>query len=191
MLTFLMTTEVENNRVDKGLQGLILGMAAGDKEKLTEFYNKTRAAVYGYTLSILKNGYDAEDILQETYLKAWTSADKYQPKGSAMSWLLTIAKNLSLMKIRDRKKTDELEPEEWAAIPAPDDRVSAEDREVLNKALKILAEDERQIVMLHAVGGLKHREIADLLDIRPSTILSKYSRALKKLRTYIEGADAT
>ncbi len=189
MITFLLMTETDD-RVDKALQGLVLGMAAGDKEKLAEFYNKTRSAVYGYSLSILKNAYDAEDVLQETYLRAWASAEKYQPKGSAMSWVLTIAKNLSLMKLRDHKKTDDLEPEQWAAIPAPDDRVTAEDREILNKALTILAEDERQIVMLHAVAGLKHREIATLLDIRPSTVLSKYSRALKKLRNFIEGADA-
>ena len=60
----------------------------------------------------------------------------------------------------------------------------------VDAALTALADDERQIVLLHAVTGWKHREIAGLLELPLSTVLSKYRRALLKLKTKLEGGDA-
>ena len=59
------------------------------------------------------------------------------------------------------------------------------DRLVLESALAILSEEERQIILLHAVSGLKHREIADSIGLPLSTTLSKYHRGLKKLRKHL------
>ena len=53
--------------------------------------------------------------------------------------------------------------------------------------MRVLGDEERQVVMLHAVAGFKHREIAQMLDMALPTVLSKYNRALKKLRTRLEG----
>ena len=61
---------------------------------------------------------------------------------------------------------------------------------LLQGALASLADEERRIVMLHAVTGLKHREIAALLELPLPTVLSKYHRALKKMRSFLEGDDA-
>ena len=68
--------------------------------------------------------------------------------------------------------------------------MTAEDREVLSAALGVLGEQERQIVLLHAVSGLKHREIAQLMELPLATVLSKYHRGLKKLKKKLEGEDA-
>ena len=68
--------------------------------------------------------------------------------------------------------------------------MTPEDREVLQQALASLGDVERQVVLLHAVTGLKHREIAALLEMPLATVLSKYHRALKKLRVQLEGDDA-
>ena len=84
----------------------------------------------------------------------------------------------------------ELSEEEWNAIPADSPDVTSEDREVLQQALASLGDEERQVVLLHAVTGLKHREIAALLEMPLATVLSKYHRALKKLRVQLEGDDA-
>ena len=80
--------------------------------------------------------------------------------------------------------------EEWSALPARAPDVTTEDRHVLRAALSVLSEQERQVVMLHAVTGLKHREIAQLLELPLATVLSKYRRALKKLNLLLEGDDA-
>ena len=67
--------------------------------------------------------------------------------------------------------------------------VHPEDRALLEQALGTLEEQARRIVLLHAVTGLKHREIAQLLELPLATVLSKYHRALKKLKAQLEGDD--
>ena len=60
--------------------------------------------------------------------------------------------------------------------------VTAEDKIIISECLNTLSDSERQIIVLHAVAGMKHREIAELTGLPVSTVLSKYSRALKKLK---------
>ena len=83
-----------------------------------------------------------------------------------------------------------LSEEEWDAIPARECGLDADERALLQGALASLADEERRIVLLHAVTGLKHREIAALLELPLPTVLSKYHRALKKMRSFLEGDDA-
>ena len=190
---FFMLLETTGISYDSGsrLDDLLIRIAKGDKTALEGLYHETRAAIYGFALSLTKSPADAEDILQETYLKIWVNAERYKAKGTPMAWILMITKNLSLMKLRERKKYQDMEPEEWdMAFHVPDGAGDVEDRHLLEAALNILAEDERKIILLHSVSGLKHREIADLLDMGLSTVLSKYHRGLKKLRKYLEGVSA-
>ena len=172
------------------LEGLMAGLAAGDRDSLAQLYHRTRAAVYGLALSILGSGHDAEDVTQDTYVTAWEKCHLYRPQGTPMAWLLTITRNLARMKLRDRGRTQDLGEEQWHAIPAQSPSVTPEDRAVLEAALNILSDQERQIVVLHAAAGLKHREIAKLLELPLPTVLSKYRRALSKLKTKLEGDDA-
>ena len=168
------------------LEGLMAGLAAGDRESLAQLYHRTRAAVYGLALSILGSGHDAEDVTQDTYVTALEKCHLYRPQGTPMAWLLTITRN----QLRDRGRTQDLGEEQWHAIPAQSPSVTPEDRAVLEAALNILSDQERQIVVLHAAAGLKHREIAKLLELPLPTVLSKYRRALSKLKTKLEGDDA-
>ena len=173
-----------------GPESLLLGVAAGDSHSLEELYHRTRTAVYGLVLSYLKHPQDAEDVTQDAFVRIWDTAASYRPQGKPMAWLLTVARNLALMRLRERGKTQELTDEEWSALPARAPDVTTEDRHVLRAALSVLSEQERQVVMLHAVTGLKHREIAQLLELPLATVLSKYRRALKKLNLLLEGDDA-
>lgn len=171
-----------------GLESLLLDMTRGDQEALAQLYHRTRTAVFGLALSYLKNRHDAEDVTQDTFVRAWENAPSYRPQGKPMAWLLTIARNLSLMKLREKDRTESLPEEDWA-LPGPDDALTAEDRTVLSAAMSVLEDEEQRIVLLHAVTGLKHREIAESLSLPLSTVLSKYHRALKKLRRKLEGGD--
>ena len=172
------------------LEGLMAGLAAGDRESLAQLYHRTRAAVYGLALSILGSGHDAEDVTQDTYVTAWEKCHLYRPQGTPMAWLLTITRNLARMKLRTGAAPRTLGRSRWHAIPAQSPSVTPEDRAVLEAALNILSDQERQIVVLHAAAGLKHREIAKLLELPLPTVLSKYRRALSKLKTKLEGDDA-
>ena len=156
----------------------------GDSEAFEVLYRSTEKAVYALALSILRNPHDAEDIVQETYLKVRAAAHLYVPQGKPLAWLFTITKNLCRDLLRGQSRT------EAAPDGAEDDlRFSyvsdPTDRLVLEAALKALGEEERQVVLLHAASGLKHREIARDLGLPLSTVLSRYSRALKKLQRYL------
>ena len=172
------------------LEPLMARLAGGDQEAQAELYHRTRTSVYGLALSYLKNQHDAEDVTQDAFVRAWENAHQYRPQGTPLAWLLTIARNLALMKLRERGRTQDMALEDWERLAAENPMVTVEDRQVLDAALTALADDERQIVLLHAVTGWKHREIAGLLELPLSTVLSKYRRALLKLKTKLEGGDA-
>ena len=182
-MLILLETMAEERRTATApelLEPLMARLAGGDQEALAELYHRTRTSVYGLALSYLKNQHDAEDVTQDAFVRAWENAHQYRPQGTPLAWLLTIARNLALMKLR----------EHWERLAAENPMVTVEDRQVLDAALTALADDERQIVLLHAVTGWKHREIAGLLELPLSTVLSKYRRALLKLKTKLEGGDA-
>ena len=187
MLVLAQTMEQEAVRDREGLDRLLAAVAAGEQEALAQLYHQTRSAVYGLALSYVKNAHDAQDITQDTFVQIWDNAPQYRTKGSPMGWILTIARNLALMKLRRQQRQGELDEEQWQAIPADAPNVSHEDRLLLQNALEALEEQERRIVVLHAVTGLKHREIAALLELPLATVLSKYHRALKKLKLRLEG----
>ena len=187
MLLFATLAKESPASAPQELDVLLIGVAAGNQDALADLYRRTRAAVYALALSYLRNTHDAEDVTQDTFVRVWNSAPDYRPHGKPMAWLLTIARNLSRMKLREGGRSQDLSPEEWLALPAQAPDLTPEDREVLRAALTALSQTERQVVMLHAVTGLKHREIAQLLELPLPTVLSKYHRALKKLHTTLKG----
>ena len=190
MLSLLMTTEYAQAEERHELQRLLIRVAGGEREALTELYQRTRSAVYGLALSYLKNAQDAQDLTQDVYVQVWDCAAQYRPTGSPMGWLLAVCRNLCLMRLRREERHAALSEEEWDAIPTPECGLDTEERVLLQNALESLGEEERRIVLLHAVTGLKHREIAALLELALPTVLSKYHRALKKMRSCLEGDDA-
>lgn len=166
-------------------ENLIIRMANGDGAAFKELYERTSPAVYGFALSILRNTHDAEDVMHDTYIKAYTGAVTYKPMGKPLSWILTIVRNLCYNKIRSNRICDDISM--YENVVRAESGVDAADRIALEKAMDILDADERQIVVLHALTGMKHREIAEILDLPAGTVMSKYSRAIKKMRKEIEG----
>lgn len=168
------------------LEALLARIAKEDKAALGELYERTKAAIYGFALSLSHSPADAEDVLQDTYIAVYSAAASYVSRGKPMAWLMTIAKNLANMRLRAVKKHLDIAEEDWGRYLASVPDVSADERMLLQVAMKVLSDEQQQIVMLHAVAGMKHREIAGLLDIPTATVLSKYSRAIKKLRIAME-----
>jgi RNA polymerase sigma factor (sigma-70 family) len=191
MLMFIVAsaTTQKNDPNNKELEELLSQISAGNRDSLADLYQRTRAWVYGLALSYLKNGHDAEDITQDTFVRIWYYASGYKPKGKPASWILTITKNLSLMKIRQQNKFMDISDEKWESFAIDSHDVTAEDKQVLTAAFSILSDEEMRIIMLHAVTGLKHKEISSILDLPLPTVLSKYHRALQKLKTKLKGDD--
>ena len=174
--------ETENTLLDT----LLGRIAIGDTAALEALYRRTQTAVYSFALSVLKNAHDAEDVLHDCYVAAWNSAAQYRSRGKPMAWLITIAKNLCLQQLRAQRKTADMPEDMHAFLPADSAGMSVEDRTVLSACMRQLSDGERQIVTLHAVAGFKHREIAAILQMPLATVLSKYNRAIKKLKQHLQ-----
>ena len=181
--------ENEYTQKDKNflLESYIAKAAEGDTDALASLYEETKSAVYGFALSILKNAHDAEDVLQDTYIRIYSYAHTYKASGKPMAWILEITKNISYMLIRKKKREDFVSENETAGMQSDDFSDNSDVKLSVTDAMLKLSSEERQIITLHALSGLKHREIATLLGLPLSTVLSKYSRSVKKLQNMLEG----
>ena len=161
---------------------LIPEIAQGNKEAFEQLYQLTYKPVFSFLLSLTMNQDDAKDLLQETYLRVYGSAHLYR-QGNPMAWIMKIGKTLFLMEKRKRKPIPLSDPEIKNDVRISWDSVeNAETRILLEQLFVVLSEEEREIVVLHATGGFRHREIAQMMDMPLGTVLVKYNRAIKKLR---------
>lgn len=158
-----------------------------DTHALEQLYHAASPAVYSFALSILKNRHDAEDVLHDCFVAIFSAAAGYRPKGKPMAWILTIARNLCLKRLQEHSRHTPLPEDDWNAITAQDLLTTVDDRAVIEACMVRLSDEERQIVVLHAVAGFRHREISAMLDLALPTVLSKYHRAIKKMKAEFEG----
>lgn len=160
----------------------ILDIAGNSKEALEILYNKTKSYVYGYAFSMLNNVTDAEDVMQDTYVNIYKYASMYNPRNKPLAWILTITKNLCLNKLKKKKNLKETDIADVEHMISSSKKNDHHDYVFARTILEDLNEEEKKIIILSSVEGLKYREIAQLLDLNLSTVLSKYHRAMKKLR---------
>lgn len=165
------------------LEELLRQIALGSQQAFEELYRATDSAIYGYALSLMRNHHEAQDVMMDTYLKIRCAAHLYMPMGKPMAWILTITKNIARTKLRSAGRQIPLDDLEETT---PSFDRDSEEAVALEQAMKVLGDQERQILILHAVTGLKHREIAEMLGIPLATVLSKYARSLKKLKKALE-----
>ena len=165
------------------LDSLICAIGNGNTDALAQLYYTVDTPVFAFALSILKHRQDAEDVLHDCIMSIHAAAPSYDSAGKPMAWILTIARNLSLKRLQDRSRTVQLNESDWCGPVDMNTDVTPDDKLVIDQCMRSLNDEERQIVILHAVAGFKHRQIADLLGMRLSTVLSKYHRAIKKLKS--------
>lgn len=163
-------------------ESIILKIAGGDKSALSDLYVNTNNTVYCFALSILRNAEAAQDVMQDTYIQVWKSAANYKPsQRDPLPWILGIAKHLAYAELRTGRNTAESGEDSPEPAEPKNCFEDCENKILTNALLSMLKDDERQIVVLHIMAGLKHREIAELMGLPLSTVLNKYNRSLKKL----------
>lgn len=168
---------------------LFVQIGQGDVGAFEKLYIQTERAVYAYVFSILKNPEDTQDIVQDTYLKIRAAAHLYQPQGKPLAWIFTIARNLTHNLQKKNGRSIYLEDGDLENNKDLSYVTDVTDRLILEAAFKLLSEEERQILLLHALSGIKHREIAKSMGVPLSTVLSRYHRSLKKLRKFLAGQE--
>ena len=170
-------------------------IARGDALAFRELTRRHLTMIVTYAARILGSSADAEDVAQETFLRAWQKAADYEPRARARTWLLAIAHNLALDRLR-RRKTRREEP---AGEDGDDLGPSSEEpnRLLLRKstalevrrALDALPERQKMALLLCHEQGLSGAEIADVLDATPEAIESLLARGRRALRVLLAEAN--
>ncbi len=172
-------------------------LQSGDPEELTRMVQHYSDPIYRVALRMLNNEVEAEDVLQETFIKALRSLEKFEGRSTLSTWLYRIAVNESLMLIRKRKPEvsiihDDTGDEnnegisvsqivDWCCLPESE-FLSTETREVLNDAIQKLPENLRTVFILRDIEGLSIRETSQALELTETNVKTRLLRARMKLR---------
>lgn len=165
----------------KELNQLVKRLQKGDMSVFDAIYYDTKSLVYYTILNITKDSSLAEDIMQDAYLKALEKIHSFKPTYSFKSWIVMIAKNLAINEYNRRKRELAFDPNEDEYIFGQEES-SSEKQLVVNEMLDSLSETEQEVVVLHVLGDLKHREIASMLGKPLGTITWTYQQAIQKLK---------
>jgi RNA polymerase sigma-70 factor (ECF subfamily) len=167
---------------------LLAAVAKGDVAAFERLYDATRAKLYGVLLRILRKPELAEEVMQETYLKVWKMADKFDPAlASPITWMVAIARNRAIDIVRKKAEVsieDEPEAMEVAAdTPAPlARREMTEELKRLLSCLGKLDPEKQRIVLLAYYSGWSREQLAKKLDIPVNTIKTWLRRSLLEIR---------
>ena len=138
--------------------------------------------VYRYAYWICKNQHLAQDLVQETFLRAWRSLDSLQNDKAAKAWLFTILRRENA-RLYERYRPELVDVDDQSIaeknIDEPD---QAMDRELLLKAMNSLEPEYSEPLLLQVVGGFSGKEIADILELNSNTVMTRLFRARSKLK---------
>ena len=179
---------------------LIADLCEGDETALAPLVEKYKRMVYRLAMQITKNHADADDVMQETFIKVYRSIRTFRKDAAFETWLYRIAVNeaLNFVKRRERQRVTTLETaseSEYEAVTrhraqvANDPHAHAEKAELrhhVTKAVNSLSLKHRTVVILHEFEGLTHAEIASILNCSEGTVRSRLHYARKKLRTLLK-----
>lgn len=165
----------------KDLNKLVKQLQNGNMEVFDSIYNETKTAVYYVILSILKDKSLSEDIMQETYLKALEKIHSFKPKYGFTSWIVTIARNLSINTYNKRKRELSFDPNIDEYIFGREESVS-EKQLIIKEMMEYLDTEHREILIMKILGNMKHREIAEILGKPLGTVTWMYNEAISKLK---------
>ena len=171
-------------------------LRSGDRAEFAGLVDAYSTQIYRLALKMLGDEQDAEDVLQNTFMKALQSIGKFEGRSSLSTWLYRIAVNESLMMLRRQKPTipvaidyesdeDEIQHPtqftDWCCLPE-DELLSAEAKGYLDKAIRRLPEKLRVVFLLRDIEGLSIRETSEALDLTETAVKTRLLRARLNLR---------
>ena len=167
---------------------LLAAVAKGDQAAFERLYGATRAKLYGVLLRILGAPELADDVMQETYLKVWKMAGKFDPTiASPITWMVAIARNRAIDIVRRRADVSVEDSSEAMAVAAeaPPPLARREMTEELRRLLSCLGKldpEKQRIVLLAYYSGWSREQLAQKLDIPVNTIKTWLRRSLLEIR---------
>lgn len=172
-------------------------LQAGDRMEFSRLVDATSGGIYRLALKMLVNEQDAEDVLQNTYMKALQHIRNFEGRSSLFTWLYRIAANEALMMLRKKRPEvvmTDTEPEDeeisdlipmnftdWCCLPE-DELLSLEAQGRLDVAVQLLPEKLRIVFLLRDVEGLSIQDTSDALNLSETAVKTRLLRARLKLR---------
>jgi RNA polymerase sigma factor (sigma-70 family) len=177
-------------------ESLLAGLASGEPDSAAAFVRRFQGRVFGLAQAIVGDPALAEEVAQETFVRAWRHAGAYDARrGRVSTWLLAIARNVAISSLRMRRPEPK-EPQEIMTMqalitePGPDARTPAVDEtERLRDALAALPEQQKRALVLAAFYGKTSREIAEIEDAPIGTIKTRIRTAMLRLRSSLGARD--
>ena len=166
---------------------LISRIALGDRAAFRALYTATSTKLFGVCLRVLKNRTDAEDVLQESFVKIWHNANKYQVSGySPITWLVTIARNQAIDRLRARRP-ESLELDQAAEVAdsggTPEQLiVQSSEAKKLYECMAKLTPGRAEAVKAAYMEGYTYQELADRLEQPINTVRTWLRRSLISLK---------
>lgn len=176
-------------------------LQAGDRAEFARLVETYSPPIYRLALRIVENGQDAEDVLQNTFLKAFRSLPGFEGRSSLSTWLYRIAVNEALMLLRQRRPESvsidqEVEGEEglmesiqvldWCCLPETE-LMDQEARKYLDEAIARLPKNLQVVFILRDIEDLSIRETAEALDLSETAVKTRLLRARLHLRNQLSG----
>jgi len=153
-------------------------------EAIIESHSK---ALYTQIRSIVLSHDDADDVLQNTLMKAWQKLDQFKENASIQTWLYRIAINEALMHLRKHKLKTKTPLDENRHSTAYDySKTETDPEKVLEKALELLTEKQRLVFGLRYYNEMTYKEISEVTDLAEGTIKATYHQVVKKIEQYID-----
>ena len=185
IVIYTLTTEERQNKNTR-IESALAAISDGSTESMGILYDLIKTDIFAYALSKTGSKYDADDIMQDTFVQVYKHAKQYVPKGKPMAWIIKIELNLIRRHFQLKHRTVNFDENFENTSSDKDFEQNVINNAFLQELMKSLNEEEREVISLHVVSGFKHREIAALLQKPLSTILSKYNRAIKKLQMIVK-----
>jgi RNA polymerase sigma-70 factor (ECF subfamily) len=149
-------------------------------------------ALRAFAWSLSHNGSDADDLVQDTLIKAWTNRDKFEPGTNLRAWLFTILRNTYYTNVLRRRREVRDETGEYAAtLKAPATQDWSVAMRSLQQALQQLPDEHREALILVGAAGLSYEEAAEICGCALGTIKSRVNRARARLLKIMDAEDAT
>ncbi|HDP69422.1 MAG TPA: sigma-70 family RNA polymerase sigma factor [Actinobacteria bacterium] len=169
---------------------LVQRILSGDEDCFEELVNRHFKGLLFLALQMLDNFEEAEEVVQEAFLKAYTSLESYNPNWRFSTWFYRITTNKCLNRLRRKKLRFLWEARELRNQKLKDDFVNSPERTVISterqerlmRAISKLPSDYRALIIFKYFQELKYEEIAKILNIPPSTVGTKLFRARMLLR---------
>ena len=164
---------------------LVQRSRAHDEAAVQAITRRYSRRLYRIARGILRDDHEAEDVVQETYVRAFTSLDRFRGEASIGTWLVRIAMNEAFGRLRRRRPTVDLADVPPLAAPTMDPETTMAHREVrdlLERSIDQLPDAFRTVFIARIVEGMSVEETADLFGLRPETVKTRVHRARRRLR---------